>query len=338
MLGLVGQHRRAGDVTDGIDTAGSRGPGPGGGDQTLFQRDPDAFQSQPFGVRDDPGGGNHPLDLERLATFERQGHILLAHLGAVDLHPGAERDPAFFERLLHEGRHFGILGGQDAVDHLDHRHLGPHRGIEAREFDPDRTRADDSHALRRGLGLQRLEIGPDAVPVRLQPRQHARARARGDDDVIRRIASVRLHPLWRGRLRFARRLVRRADLDRAGGGQLGLPPDHVHLVLAQKHPDPAVHPLGNPARAFDDGGDVRLGLARQVDPEIGGMVHMRQHLGGPEQRLGRDTAPVGTDTAQMLPLDHGGLHPQLRGPDRGGVATGATADHDDVVVCHSIVP
>ena len=51
-----------------------------------------------------------------------------------------------------------------------------------------------------------------------------------------------------------------------------------------------------------------------------------------EQRLGRNAAPQQARAAErLLLLDDGDFQPELRGADRGHIAAGAGADHDDVV-------
>ena len=51
-------------------------------------------------------------------------------------------------------------------------------------------------------------------------------------------------------------------------------------------------------------------------------------LGGAQQRLGRDAAPIEADAAELLALDDRGLQAELRRADRGDIAAGAGADDD----------
>ena len=66
-----------------------------------------------------------------------------------------------------------------------------------------------------------------------------------------------------------------------------------------------------------------------------------EQLGRVEQRLGRDAADVEAGAAQRLAaLGAGGLEAQLRGADRGDIAAGAGADHQDVeivILSHSLL-
>ena len=62
-----------------------------------------------------------------------------------------------------------------------------------------------------------------------------------------------------------------------------------------------------------------------------GVLHVVIDLGGAQQRLGGNAAPVQADAAQMLALDDRGLEPELRCADRRDVAARSAADDDDVV-------
>ena len=58
-----------------------------------------------------------------------------------------------------------------------------------------------------------------------------------------------------------------------------------------------------------------------------------EQLGGVEQRLGRDAADVEAGAAERLAaFGAGGLEAELRGADRGDIAAGAGADHQDVEI------
>src|SRR6266446_4888962 len=60
------------------------------------------------------------------------------------------------------------------------------------------------------------------------------------------------------------------------------------------------------------------------------MMQQVVDLGGAQQRLCRDAAPVEADAAELLTLDDCGLHAELRRPDRGDIAARPTAQHHDV--------
>src|SRR5215218_4983809 len=52
-----------------------------------------------------------------------------------------------------------------------------------------------------------------------------------------------------------------------------------------------------------------------------------------QQRLGRDTAPVQADAAEIGFFDDRGLEAELRRADRSDIAAGPGADDDDVEGC-----
>src|SRR5690606_26528922 len=60
--------------------------------------------------------------------------------------------------------------------------------------------------------------------------------------------------------------------------------------------------------------------------------HMAIDLGRAQQRLGRDTSPIGANTGHMLALDNGHLHAKLRAADRSDIAAGTGADNEKIVL------
>ncbi len=80
---------------------------------------------------------------------------------------------------------------------------------------------------------------------------------------------------------------------------------------------------------------VEVELRLHLDAELGegavgrGVIIFRRV----EHRLGRDAADVEAGPAERLaPFGAGGLEAELRGADRGDIAAGTGADHQDVVV------
>ena len=63
------------------------------------------------------------------------------------------------------------------------------------------------------------------------------------------------------------------------------------------------------------------------------MRDLAEHIGRVEQRLGWDAAPVQTDAAKVLALDHCRVEAELGGSDCRDVAAGAAADDDAIVMC-----
>ena len=71
--------------------------------------------------------------------------------------------------------------------------------------------------------------------------------------------------------------------------------------------------------------------AGDLDAELVGVVDLGQDVGDAQHGLGRDAGVVEAATADLVLLDHGGLHAELGGADRGDVAARPGADHDAVV-------
>ena len=233
--------------------------------------------------------------------------------------------PCFSKRLARQARDLGVLDREDLRQHLDHGDVGAH-GVEERgELDADRAGADHQQRFRHPLRHHRLEIGPDQFLVGLQPRQHARPRAGGEDDVLGLIGAL------------AQRALRRLDggllhRDLAGRVDRGVAPDHRHLVLLHQEADAVIEAFRDAARARHHG----LRIERDFfggQPVILGVLHVVVDLGRAQQRLGRDAAPVQADAAEIGFFDDRGLETELRGADRGDVAAGAGADDDDVEGC-----
>src|SRR5581483_2020226 len=70
--------------------------------------------------------------------------------------------------------------------------------------------------------------------------------------------------------------------------------------------------------------------ALEADAELAGALEELEHLGVPEQRLGRDAAPVQADAPGPVRLDDGHTAAELCGPDRGDVAARPGPDDDGV--------
>ena len=142
-----------------------------------------------------------------------------------------------------------ILGGKDARQHLDHRHVGAQAAIEARELDADGARADDEQRFGESFGNHRLLVGPDQFSIRLEPWQRACTGAGGDDDMLGL-------DIWE---HFA---------VHADHGEAALPPepcdsfDHLDLVLAHQIGDAIGKPLSHFAAALDHARKIEAHIVR----------------------------------------------------------------------------
>ncbi len=225
-------------------------------------------------------------------------------------------DALLGEGLAREVRDLGVLGGKDAGEHLDHGHFGAEAAVEARELDADGAGAHNQQRLGKARRDHRLLVGPDQPAVGLEARQGPRPRAGGDDDVPG--------------LDIGKRLARFAnDGDRASAFQPRRPVDHGDVVLPHEIGDAVGKPLGHFAAPLDHRREIEADIVGG-EPELGRVPHRPVELGGAEQRLGGDAAPVEADAAEMLALDDRGLHAELRRADGGDIAAGAGADDGEI--------
>ena len=211
------------------------------------------LEAEILDIAGDPDRRDDTLDGDRLrasfAVVDGRGHAVGFFIEPGDLGTGENLDALLLERLAGEGGDLGILDREDLRQHLDHRHLGAERAIEARELDADRSRADDQQRLRHALRHHRLEIGPDELLVRLEPGQHPGPGAGRENDVLGLIGAGAERAL--GGFAF-----RRFDGDLARGVDCRLAPDHGDLVLLHQETDAIVEALGHGARACHHGGRI----------------------------------------------------------------------------------
>src|SRR5918992_6370 len=191
---LVCQHRRPGDISDGIDT------GRGGLQGLLVHLDeaaigelhPGFLQAEVFRIHRSSRGHQDLFGLDRLAlpvVIELEGDLVLLHIRFLDLHPGQDRDPSFLVALGQHVRHFGVLDRQNSGQYLDQGNLGSKRVEDVGELTTDRPGPYDGHRGGRLLQEERFIGADDGGLVDLEPdlRDAFNPRASGDDQ---RLASL----------------------------------------------------------------------------------------------------------------------------------------------------
>ena len=237
MLGLVRQHRRAGDIADGVDAGDIGLAKTADHDAATVGLDAELLQPEIFDIADHADRGNHPVDLDglrlALAVIEGRDHAVALLLEFRHLGVEKNLDALLFECLMRQFRNLGIFHRQHPRQHLDHRHLRPHGAEERGKLDADRAGADHQQRFRHLLRHHRLKVGPDQFLVGLQPRQHARPGASRDDDMFCLIGAL------------AERALRRLDggffyRNLAGRVDRGVAPDDRNLVLLHQEPDAVV--------------------------------------------------------------------------------------------------
>ena len=202
-------------------------------------------------------------------------------------------DAALVERACELFGDLRILVRHEARQELDDRDLDAERAIERRELDADRAGAEHDERLRlRGQG-HRLAVLDDPLAVDRDAGQRARARTGREDHVLgleRALPSSRVTSIWCGfHAPGARQQLRGAR-------------DRVDLVLLEQEADALGDLVGDIARALDHRGEVDADVVDE-DAELFRALRVLEHLGGLQQRLGRDAAPVEADAAEALALD-----------------------------------
>src|SRR5581483_9151631 len=93
VLGLVGEHRGAGDVADRVKAGNVGAPVAVDDDGAALRLDAQLFESEVFDVADDAGGRNHPVGSDFLAlavlALDHRGDRVLALGDLGDLGVGA---------------------------------------------------------------------------------------------------------------------------------------------------------------------------------------------------------------------------------------------------------
>ena len=223
-----------------------------------------------------------------------------------------------FQDLLEVLAQLTVHVGQQAVHALHQRDGAAQIAVEGGELHADDAAADDDQRVIEPVAaLQQLVGGHNAG--QLQPgdgRPHVDG-AGGDEDALRGIAR---HPA-----------VRRRHIHFAGGGDAAHALDEVHLGGLQQAVDAAAQLLGHAALVGEDLLHIE-GSACRVNAHARAVHRVTIDLGGVEQRLGGDAAPVQTGAAYLTALHHGRMQAQRRGPEGGGIAAGAGADHDQLIV------
>ena len=323
MAGFVRKPRRTGDVADGIKAFNARAAMGVGHNMRAVNLHTERFQTQPLHITDDADGRNDGVELLLLdlaANFDMGGDFafgavkLLDHGFLHDLHA------LLHEGLLGEGRDLGVLHGKHAVHNLNNGGICTQGVEETRKFDANRARPNDQKLLRHTRRVQGMLVGPNQITIGFQPGQFAGTGAGSQNDVLR----SQFFGAFLG-----------LDRDLALGGDRCLAHHDSDLVLLHQVANAARQLRSHAARAFHDGGQIIVdATCRQT--EFFCAVHQVEHLCRAQQCLGRDTAPVQADAAEMLAFDDGHLLAQLSGPNGCNITARPCANHDCIITlsCH----
>src|SRR5258708_5672705 len=314
-LALVCEHRRAGDVADGVDAldAGlhlfSDADEPALGELDALLLEPDVLDVGRASSRDEHDVGLELLLLAR--GLDRHRHGILSDLHVGDLRAGEHVDLSLLEDALDFLGAFGVLDGEDVRMNLEKGNLRAERSEDVGELAAHGARANDDDGLRRLLEHEGLVGRDDRLAIQLEAdlRKAFYARAGGDDDgllpvVLLFLSLLAFHADATLTLPFPRTL---------------LPRD---LVLLEEELD-ALGILGADAtRAFHGDAEVELRLTH-VHAEVLRLLHLLGERCRLEKGLGGNAAPEDARTAEPLALHDGGVEPQLRGAGGAHIPRGA---------------
>ena len=326
---LVRQHRAAHDVAHRPDVGQVAAAVVVDVDAAaLVELEADGLAAKPFGVRHAADGDDELVAFEHMALIAGvvfDGDALLAGGYLVDLHAEADVEALLFrEHLPGFPGDGGIGGGEEFRQGFEDRDLGAEALPDAAQLEADDAGADDAEALRHGVEGERAGVVANQLVVDGNAVEVARARAGGDDDVLR-------HHHFAGDVHFPAVL--------AAAGELAVAGQQRDLVLLEQALDAAGELGDDVVLALDHGPDVDPDVVdgdAVHDEAVAGIVEV---LGGLQQRLGGNAADVEAGAAEAhlalrvvvgLGFAAGGAEAELRGADGGDVAAGAAADDEHV--------
>jgi hypothetical protein len=203
------------------------------------------------------------------------------------------------------------------VEHLDNGDLHAQQRQQTGELAADVAAAEDDHALRELGQLQQRPARVDGA-IRGDEAGDRRCRAGGDDDLVG--AEARLSVVAGDQNLFRR--------DEGSG-----PGEDLHAVGLEQGSDAAAEALDNTVLAGHHRRVVRGGVGHANAQLLAGAGAVGE-LGRGDQRLGGYAAAVEAGSPELVLLDQGDRSAELSSTDRGGIATGAAADDDQVEAFH----
>ena len=110
--------------------------------------------------------------------------------------------------------------------------------------------------------------------------------------------------------------------------------DDAHLGALQQAGDAAREAIDDAVLPRDRAGEIEA--RRRVDRDAEGVAaacrragNVEKFVGGMDQRLRRDAAAQQAGAAGPLAIDQHGVETELAGADRGDIAAGSAADHEN---------
>src|SRR5690606_28380339 len=249
------------------------------------------------------------------------------HPGTRGVHPGHlggghDLLPGLLETALQLFGYLLILHGDYVGHEFHHGDLGPQSVVEIGEFDADGTAAHHDHFLGLFFQGQGLAVADDLFAVLGKAGKLPAPGPGGDDDMVRRI--------------FGGLAILGADLHFFARFYFSKAVDHLDLVLFHQELHALAHSVRHPAAPADHGPELMAHIFG-VQSIVPGMLEIFEDLGGLDQGLGGDAAPVQTDPAQIFLFYNSCLETQLGSPDSRYISPGATAQNNYIKLAHSKV-
>ncbi len=258
--------------------------------------------------------------MDRLAALDLDDGTFA--LGARAQHTLAELEfeSLLGEELLRLGCHLVVHAGEDPVQVLDDDHVRTQAPPHGAELEPDVACADHHHPLRHLAIRDGLGAGADAISVQHHTRQARGLAAGGDEDVLRLdldgilTADARHHHASRccdpATTRVPRDFVLLEESRHSRGERL-----HHLLFALEERSQVELHRTHADAVAGK-------GTVRRLGVDL---TRLEEGLAGDAPDV-----QAGTPERRVL-LDHADVQAELGGANRGLVATGTCADHDQIV-------
>ena len=177
MACLVRKPRRPGEIANRVDARLAGAHPLIDNDMAALDADPRSLKAEILRVADDSDRKDDLFDNRLPRRVEPGGDAPVPLLERADGRSGPHGHALFPERLAREIGDFGVLRGQDAVEHFHDRRFRAHVAVETGEFDADGARADHQHRFGDAFGDHRLAISPYAFAVGFDSGQRPRARA-----------------------------------------------------------------------------------------------------------------------------------------------------------------
>ncbi len=317
--GAVRQHRLAGDVADGEDSAHRGAALVVDADEFARHIEVDLLQPPARGERlaadRDQDLVGRDLGVLALDRLDQQRVALGRQTFGVGA--GHHLDTELAEPLQHRPCQLGVILRQHARQGLDHGHLGAHLGERHAELQPDIAAADHGELFRHIAQRQRLGRRDDRT-AEGQERQFHRRRAGSDHH---RLGADDLGPGLG------------LDLDGLAVPECRPAMHGLDLRLLQQSGNTAIQPANDTVFPADRSRQVERRRA-DLDAEwvlaAGHMRDLVELFRRMDERLGRDAADIEAGATRLAGFDDDGVDAELSGADGADIAAGTGADDEQL--------